>query len=725
MRMALFTIYIMVAMTSFARLPEKYRLEQLPDGIILFYENFSIKVQVCSTRIFHIVCVPDTKLPDDSILVVAEKIGPSDWKLERKGQTVILRTSEISVEINTATILCRFLDATGAVALEEKERAFSPTVINGTQGWNSFETFKLSSDEGIYGLGQHQNGWMNHRGKEVTLVQTHTTEVNPILVSTKGWGILWNNYSKTYFRDDRNGATFWSEHGDKVDYFVFFGRDMDQVIDGYRDATVATPMLGKWAYGFWQSKGYYSTAKELTDVAAEYRMRRLPLDAIVQDRRDWGETATRSSKKLDYKVFPETVKSLELLHNPFHIHYMISIWPVMKRDTMILKELSGKGFTNEPVYRSRERLFEADSSETREIFWNYLDDGLMSKGVDGQWIDINASYNVLRRNICSGLNLSASGIPYWTTDIGGFFITGHDNGSALGRYSGGCKNPSYKELYIRWFQFGSFCPIFRSNGTQYPREVWQFGDIGDWGYDAMTRFLNLRYRLLPYIYSVAWKVTSEGSTMIRPLAMDFSADKKVYNLVNEYLFGSSILVCPVTEEQYFPLDTLLNKPCPSSNAASINVYLPKSTRWIDFWTGEQFEGGENVQRETPINILPLFIRAGSIIPMGPILQFTDEKAADPIELRIYPGADGSFTLFEDEGDSYRYKEGKFATIGFSWNDMTGALTIGERKGTFPGMLQLRTFRIVIVSPGHGTGVEITPNPDKVVQYYGGNLIIKP
>jgi len=804
MRIALLSLVLMVSSTSFPGPRDNYRLEKLPDGIILLYENYSLKIQVCSSRILHIVCSPDTRLPVDKSLVMIRKWEPIPWEFGKKGQTVILKTSEITVEINTATILCRFLNSKGTLILEEKERAFSPTITDGIAGWNAFETFKLSSDEGIYGLGQHQNGWLNHRGKEVTLVQTNTTAVNPFMVSTKGWGILWDNYSKTYFHDDRNGATFWSEYGDVVDYYLFYGKNMDEVIAGYREATGVAPLLGKWAYGFWQSKDRYESAKELTDVVAEYRMRRLPLDVIVQDSRYWGGNNMWSSMKFDPRVYPEPEKSLELLHNLFHVHYMISIWPALGRDTKVFKELYEKGLTFSPVHWSGGHLFDAYSQEAFGIYWKYVNDGLMSKGIDGLWIDgtepelaeqqtfeeseanikklgvtaigptyrylnpfslvvtqgifekwrssypdkrvliltrsafagqqrnaaitwsgdINASYDVLRRQISAGLNFSVAGIPYWTMDIGGFFITGHDKGFGPGRYPGGCKDPAYKELFVRWFQFGAFCPIFRSHGTQTPREVWQFGDIGDWGYDALTKFLNLRYRLLPYIYSVAWHVTSEGRTMMRALPMDFREDKKVYNLDNEYLFGPSILVCPVTEEQYFPLDTIRNKTRSFNSPASVSLYLPKGTGWIDFWTGETVEGGATIIRETPIDILPLYIRSGSIIPMGPFLQYAEEKPADPIELRIYPGADGSFTLYEDEGDSYRYENGKFATINFSWSHETGTLTIGKRTGSFQGILQTRQFQIVIVTANHGTGVEIEPHPDKVIQYTGEKLIVK-
>ncbi|MBL7138157.1 MAG: DUF5110 domain-containing protein [Bacteroidales bacterium] len=803
MRFALLTLLLMVSSSSFSGPKDKYKLEQLPDGVVLYYEEYTLRVQICAPRIFHVICAPGSVIPEKKSLSVTREWSPVSWEMTKKRGDIILKTAEASLEIETSTILGKFYNSSGELILAEKERAFSPTTLGDTPTWNVFETFRLSADEGIYGLGQHQYGWMNHRGKEVVLVQTNTTAVNPFLVSSKGWGILWDNYSKTIFRDDRNGATFWSEYGDAVDYYLFIGNDVDDVIAGYRHATGQAPMFGKWAFGFWQSKERYINAKELSDVVAEYRMRRLPIDVIVQDWRYWGENNMWSSMQFDPQVYPEPEKTLERLHHLFHVHYVISIWPAIGRDTELFKELNDKSLTYSPVHWSSGYFYDAFDPEAREIYWRYIRDGLLSKGVDGLWMDatepeladqhtfeesefnikrfgntaagpidlflnpyslmttegiyrnwrnaysdkraliltrsaftgqqrnaaitwsgdINASYDIMRRQISAGLNFTMAGIPYWTTDIGGFFLHGHDKGFGPGLYPGGPSDPAYKELYVRWFQFGAFCPIFRSHGTHAPREVWQFGDVGDWGYEAMAKILNLRYRLLPYIYSTAWNVTNDGYTMMRGLAMDFKEDKKVLKIDNEYLFGPSLLVCPVTNEQYFCRDTALNRSLESP--ASISLYLPENDSWFDFWTGEMLEGGQKITRETPVDLIPLYAKAGSIIPMGPLLQYVDEKPADPIELRIYPGANGSFTLYEDEGDNYNYEKGAFSTIEFNWNHEAGILSIGKRKGSFPGMLQARRFQVVIVTPGHGTGVEVTLHPDKIIQYAGEELIVKP
>jgi alpha-D-xyloside xylohydrolase len=316
--------------------------------------------------------------------------------------------------------------------------------------------------------------------------------------------------------------------------------------------------------------------------------------------------------------------------------------------------------------------------------------------------DIQATWRVLRDQIPAGLNFSLSGIPYWNTDTGGFF----GNRSAG---NGDPTNPKYQELFARWFQFSAFCPMLRvhgSYGLKPGKEIYRFDEKTQ---DIMRAYLNLRYRLLPYLYSVAWQITSNGDTFMRPLVMDFPNDPQVLNLGNQYLFGPSIMVTPVT----------------TTEATTQSVYLPANNApWYNFWTGETSPGGQRVEAAAPIETLPLFVRAGSIVPMGPYLQYSNEKPADPIELRIYPGADGSFTLYEDEGDSYRYEKGVYATISFVWDDAAKTLTIGARKGSFPGMLKERTFNVVLVKDNHGHGIAPVDTPDQIVKYDGTEVTVK-
>ena len=337
--------------------------------------------------------------------------------------------------------------------------------------------------------------------------------------------------------------------------------------------------------------------------------------------------------------------------------------------------------------------------------------------------DVNSSWDMLRKQVPAGLSYSLTGNPNFNTDIGGFFCGSyntHGGGSAP-------RNPQFQELYVRWMQYGLFCPVFRSHGADAPREIWQFGKKGEPVYDAIEKQIRLRYRLIPYLYSTAWQVTSNNDSYMRPLFSDFANDKKVWNLTDEFMFGRSILAAPIvnpqyTEEKIIRTDAMTgwNRQSVSDGSAiggidftqakSTTKYLPKGATWYDFWTGKYYAGGQNVTLETSLDRVPMFVRAGSILPLGPEMQYVGEKAWDNLELRIYPGANGSFTLYEDEGDNYNYEKGQYATITFQWNDKARTLTIGERKGSYPGMLQKRQFTIV------------TPNgKQKVIEYNGQKM----
>jgi alpha-D-xyloside xylohydrolase len=302
--------------------------------------------------------------------------------------------------------------------------------------------------------------------------------------------------------------------------------------------------------------------------------------------------------------------------------------------------------------------------------------------------DIGGTWDVFAKQIPAGLNFSLSGIPYWTTDTGGFF-------------GGDPADPAYAQLFARWFQFSAFCPMFRVHGTGAPKEMWRFDSTTQ---KILADYDRLRYHLLPYIYSVSWSVSSEGYSMMRGMVMDFREDAKVHNISDQYMFGPALMVAPVI------------KP----GVANRSVYLPAGAKWIDFWTGKTYAGGLTVAAPAPITTMPVFVRAGSIIPYGPSVEYAMEKS-DPIELRVYRGADGAFTLYEDEGDNYNYEKGAYSTIRITWNDSTHTLKIGTRSGSFAGMPREHTFRIVWVSPDHGVGVPSTGAADLVIRYKGHAL----
>ena len=340
--------------------------------------------------------------------------------------------------------------------------------------------------------------------------------------------------------------------------------------------------------------------------------------------------------------------------------------------------------------------------------------------------DVASSWDMLRKQVPAGLSFSLTGNPNFNTDIGGFFC-----GSYNTKGSGSApQNPQYQELYVRWMQYGLFCPVFRSHGADAPREIWQFGKKGEPVYDAIEKMIRLRYRFIPYLYSTAWQVTSANESYLRPLFSDFAADRRVWDVADEFMFGHSILAAPVVEAQYTQ-ERIIREDAmtgwdkkevkPESENTTVNwsetktasKYLPKGALWYDFWTNKTYKGGQTVALQTSLDRVPMFVRAGSILPLGPEMQYVGEKAWDHLEIRIYPGADGSFTLYEDEGDNYNYEKGVYATIPFTWNDKTRSLTVGSRQGSYPGMLASRQFTFILPD---GTS--------KNVSYNGESLTIK-
>jgi alpha-D-xyloside xylohydrolase len=310
----------------------------------------------------------------------------------------------------------------------------------------------------------------------------------------------------------------------------------------------------------------------------------------------------------------------------------------------------------------------------------------------------------------SGLNYTLCGIPYWNTDLGGFFYWDYEQSP---------RNPAVQELQTRWMQWGTFMPLMRNHcSSPMVSEIYEFGQKGNWAYDAMVDAVKLRYRLLPYIYSMMGEVVQHSGMMMRPLVMDFANDVKARRLNDEYMFGHALLVKPITDPMYTWKDDQKRGheiyPDIRQAKAPVSVYLPTSI-WYDFFTGERYEGGRTILRPTPITDMPVYVRAGSIIPFGPDVQYSDEKNWQELEIRVYPGADGKFTLYEDEGDGYNYERGAFTEIPFTWDDSTRTLTIGPRKGSYKGMLRERRFTIIVA--GH------TSSQPQTVSYSGEAISI--
>ena len=849
-------------------------VEQLPNGVRLTLSTGeTIQLLVCTDRIVRV-----TAQPKGAPAIPASYVINHAWdqaKFEVNGSdpaAVFLRTEKLTVRIDKATGAVSFQDVQGLPVLSENVRSFNPVTVNKQETYQVQQSFHSPPDESLYGLGQYQDGHWNWKGIPLEFRQANTQVAVPMLLSTKGYGLLWDNASMTEFNpvdteipltsaeppsDDVNApkateelakapaakkndlhalrsgtftsdaegdyvfladngnrtqelsilidgepllelhnlwlpysasavrhlparttvkvairgggahvrllarplqpdiTTFRSPVGNGTDYYFFYGPNLEDVIAQYRQATGPAPLFPEWAYGFWQCREHYATSAELLGAITECRKRNIPVDLIVQDWQYWGNHGW-GAYEWDTSRYPDPPKLIQELHD-LHSRFMISVWPNPSGPVHNALAAIPHGILVAHVY-------DPTNPEARKIRWSFLQKAFFDIGTDAWWQDaaepmddgngmagrdtflgsgdfyrdsyplfhseciydgqrqanpdkrvvnltrsaylgqqrygtctwsgdVAGDWATFRRQIPAGLNFCMTGIPYWTTDTAGFF-------HPRDQY----KSPDYNELLVRWFQFSTFCPILRVHGYQTHTEFWNYLPETQAQLLAYDQF---RYRLLPYTYSMAWQVTSAGSTLMRALPLEFQNDAQACAISDEYMFGSALLVSPVT----------------TPKATTRKVYLPSGASWYDFWTGAKSDGGQSVDVPTPLGQVPLAVRAGSILPLGPVVQYAGEKPADPIELRVFTGVDGHLDLYEDEGDSDRYEQGVHAVIPLSWDQKARTLTLGNRQGTFPGMLQKRTFHIVRVKAGHGIGLGETENADATILYDGSQQTV--
>ncbi len=676
---------------------------------------------------------------------------------------------------------------------------------------NAFEAkleFVFSEDEALFGLGSHEEGFGNLRGRSRELYQQNMKAVVPYLVSTRGYGVLLDCGSLMTFHDDALGSYWWADVVDELDFYFIHGEKFDDITRNYHLLTGQTPLPPKWLFGYVQSKERYVNAREIIDVVREYRRRSIPLDLIVLDWKSWPNGAGWGQKSLDPARFPDPTAFTDELHD-LGARLMVSIWPIMTGDCPDQKELLAHD-----LMLGNQSTYNAFLPEARDLYWRQANRGLFSQGIDAWWSDctepfeadwsgavkpephsrlainvqqseqyidpgainiysllhsqgiydgqrrttankrvvnltrssyagqhryatitwngdISATWEALRRCIPEGLNFCATGEPYWTVDVGGFFV---NNDPTLWFWRGdypqgtrgltpadalepdlndtGSSDLGYWELYTRWLQYAIFLPVFRSHGTDVAREIWRFGEQGTPFYDTIAAYIRLRYRLIPYIYSLAAQVTLRSQTLMRALALDFPQDHTTHNITDQYLFGPALLICPVTQPMYY---TTNSQPIHNTPRTRL-VYLPTGHLWFDFWTNTLHEGGQTLTATAPLETIPLYARAGSILPMSPVMQYVDEVPNAPYELRVYCGADAEFTLYEDAGDTYDYESGNYALVHITWSESKNQLTLAARKGTFPELINERDYTIVFISEYH--------TEQHTVRYTGEKLIVR-
>jgi alpha-D-xyloside xylohydrolase len=708
----------------------------------------------------------------------------ADSKIE-----VTITTAKLKLKINRATNAITYCDLNGKVITAEasSNKNMSPATIAGIETYNISTSFNSPANEALYGMGCHplDSLSINYKGRNQDMAIKYLTGAIPVMLSTQGYGLMWDNYSASNFYGAEDGNTkfkYVSESGKQVDYYFFYGPDFDHIIDLYRTATGRAPMFGKWAYGLFQSQDRYLSEAEILTVKDNYRNNNIPVDVLVQDWYYW-DPLPIGSHIMKPERYPHPKKLVDALHAA-NLHAMISIWPVFGKGTPNYDALEKMGGLtsitwDNVVTHTFDTYYDAHNPKARELYWQQARDSLVKRyGWDAWWIDqcepdngallderrkanfytgkgidyfntyslqhtkgvyegwrrdipgkrafflvrqsfageqrnastlwssdIECTFANFKNQVPQGINACASGIPYWTSDIGGY----HWKWKAPD-----WSKPEFKELFTRWFQFGAFSPIFRIHGKG-ERAIFS----KNWDEDTRSVLLNfdkLRYRLLPYIYSLAGRVNTENYTMMRALTFDFQKDANVYGIPDQYMFGPAFLVNPVTAQLYTGEGA-------ASKAKTREVYLPAATKWYNFWTGEVTNGGQKLTVDVPMNMMPLYVRAGSIIPMGPVMQYATEKPADKIELRIYPGANGTFKYYEDENENYNYEKGAKATFKLNWNDKRQQLSISATKGSFKGMLKKHTFNVVLVKGAHGSNTGEANKIDKSVVYTGKPLVV--
>lgn len=780
-------------------------------------KKIDVEVQWFTPNSLRILKTPLGKTVEKKSLSVIAKPNKSGVKIATSDNSrIVMKSPVLTVTLNTENGIITYAKTDGTVLLKENENSkpFTPMKDADRDTYTVYQGFITDKEEGLYGLGQLQNGQMMQRNMNKVLIQGNVEDVSPIFQSTKGYGVFWDNYSATTYTDNENETSFSSEVGDCIDYYFMYGGSADGVIAQVRALTGEVPMMPLWSYGFMQSKERYKSQEETVGVVKKYRELGIPLDCIIQDWQYWGHNYLWNAMDFRNPSFDNPKAMIDSIHG-MNARMMISIWssfgPATKPYRTLDKEgllfnietwpQSGvEGWPPNMEYPSGVRVYDCYNPKARDIYWDYLNKGIFQLGMDGWWMDstepdhfnwkdsdfdrqtylgsyrsvrnayplmtvggvydhqraetsdkrviiltrsgflgqqryasnvwsgdVQSSWDMFRKQITAGLNFSLTGMPHWNSDLGGFFAGSYNtNGNASAT-----RNPMYQELYVRWLQFGVFCPMMRSHGADTPREFFWYGKAGEPVYDALVDAVKLRYSLLPYIYSTAWEVSHKQSTFMRALYMDFLNDKNTWKIGNEYMFGKAFLVAPVLHAQYTPeqKQNILkenegwNKTTNNQVNFSLNVdftqskemevYLPSGNKWYNYWTNENFDGGQKLKIKTSLDRIPVFVRAGSIIPIGPDVQYTNEKKWDNLIINVYPGADGTFTLYEDEGDNYNYESGAYTEIQMKWNDTKRILTIDARKGEYNGMLTKRNFTI-----------RTADGKEKVITYSGKKINVK-
>lgn len=689
---------------------------------LTFRDGRSLRITFYRANIVHVAVLPpwQTKVPT-SWGFCARPDRTTETRLTESAASVEFATTQLAVAVDRLTGLPRITRlADGALLLDALSLQLTPAVVSGEETHHLAAEFAAPADEDFYGLGQHQDGQLNHRGQVLRMWHDYEgpnregeiTAV-PFLLSSRGYAFLLDNTSRTTVACGVAGRTTWnSEVADAASFFLVAGAP-DEIYAGYRYLTGETPLPPKSAVGYIQCKQRYRSQDELLEVARAYRAKGYPCDMLIVD---WFHWKTLGDLALDKKFWPDpAAMNAELNKAGFRV--MISCWPRFMKESRHYAALEAMGgFMTHPdgstVYGTpddpRGAVIDTTDPAVREWYWNAIRVGYGALGFDSWWLDedepdvcphpfhfhagtgarlhniyplthteavykghrrdrldrclilsrsawfgaqrhgttfwssdIHPTWDFFRRQIPTGLNFCASGFAWWSSDIGGWQ-------QFPGQKEEAPPPAGYEELYVRWFQYGAFCPTFRAHGTRPQNEVWSYGADAE---RICVKYLNLRYQLLPYLYALAWRTRQTGAPFMRPLVLDFPSDPAARDVGDQYMFGPAFLVAPVA----------------AKGSTRRKVYLPAGADWYDYWTEKRFKGGQEVDVEAPLDTLPLFVRAGSVVPHGRVVPHAGIPQNE-IELRVYEGADGAFELYDDDGFTYAYEKGEYRSLAIRWDD---------------------------------------------------------
>lgn len=747
------------------------RVERNEDSLILYSEMGMQRIRPINERVARVTYTQKEQFAERVKPGVVGAVPYADWNYEENEAEISVNLKALTIKIDRNTASYQYYDKNGKLILKErskeskcleefqsyklaegssakvekvqtvdgvKEYVTEATRVPAEKLYHSRWYLDWQEGEALYGLGQQEEGFLNLRGQTVYLHQANRKIAVPMLLSTAGYGVLYDTYSPMIFNDNVYGSYLYAEAEAEMDFYFIAATDMNDIVKEYRKLTGKAAMLPKWAFGYLQSQERYETAEELVRIADEYREKEIGLDCLVLDWCSW-EDNMWGQKSFDPKRFPDPAQMVRALHKR-NVHFMISIWPNMGDQTANHKEMVENGCLLPAC-----GIYNAADKKARDLYWKQVNDGLFRHGIDAWWCDSSepitvewshpermepanmyaeycremqnhlpmgemnafclyhaqtlydgqrntdeskrvcnltrsaytggqrygaiywsgdtaANWQTFREQIANGLNFCASGLPYWTTDIGAFFVKKSNFWYWDGDFDETTKDAGYLELYTRWFWWGSLLPVFRAHGTDCRREMWEFDGCDGMFYRSMLAANKLRYRLMPYIYSQAGHVWKDDASMIKPLVFDFGSDETVYDIKDQYLFGESMIVCPVTEAMYYEAG---NKKIEDADCTR-PVYLPAGSGWYDFWTNRYYEGGQWITADAPIDKMPIYVKAGSIIPFAPESEHV--LAKEEVTFKVYSGKDCTYELYSDAGDGYGYEQGEYTIEKYLWSE---------------------------------------------------------